>query len=122
LVLCKPYELIGTVSELIKFQTNEWYEEDPFLVQALSNIALVSGNNSLIVNYYEQLHHCKELIQTQAFKILKMDSIKFNPLKQITGDKDGELLNVKKDIYRFSDRIIIALEHCLGNIEKTLGL
>jgi len=115
---CASYELIGTAQEFMKFQADEWYKEDLFLAQALSNIVLVSGNLHLIENYQDQLLTYKESIEEHAFETFKTDAEKFNPFNQIANNKSGELFNVKKDIYRFSDRIITALRNILGDIEE----
>jgi len=118
IVPCRAYELIGTINELIRFQTeSEWYKEDKFLVKALCNTVFIIGNRALMQNYQFKLSQNKELIQSRAFEILKSDSHEFSPTMQIfEEDQEGQIINVKKEIYRFPDRVVIALINCLGNI------
>jgi len=115
----RDFELIGRTDELLAFQRDdEWFRNDKQLVQALWNIELISGSRELIINYRTNLLQYREKIQQRAFEILKEDVASFDPQKQVFSeeDKDGQLFNTKKEIYRFPDRIIVALKICLINI------
>ncbi|MDF3047566.1 MAG: hypothetical protein K0R73_684 [Candidatus Midichloriaceae bacterium] len=114
----RDYELIGTVEELCKFQEEEegWYESDPSLVQALNHVRFIHGDEELFNSgYLEALKEFAEINKERAFKILKEDTAKLNPNKELLDqNREGTILNVKKEIYRFPDRIIVALGDCLG--------
>ncbi|KIE04871.1 hypothetical protein NF27_FM00050 [Candidatus Jidaibacter acanthamoeba] len=116
IIECDTFELIGTVGELIKFQEKEkWWKEDKELVQALWHIVQILGSTELIENYQNKLVECSEKIRERSFEILKQDNLKLNPFSQVFNlEKEGQILNVKKEIYRFPDRIAVALVDILG--------
>ncbi|KIE06274.1 hypothetical protein NF27_AK00060 [Candidatus Jidaibacter acanthamoeba] len=114
----KNYELIGTISEMLEFQEDaSWEKHDMTLVQALWHIVPISGSKRLIEKYQTKLEDYREKIEEKSFAILKKDNLELNPFGQIiSGDKEGQILKVKREIYRFPDRILIALGDCIGNI------
>jgi len=119
MIQCRQYELIGTVEEFMQFQSDEsWYKQDSFLVKALCNIIYVSGNQQLTIDYKNRLSkQYEEIVRSRAFKALKDEAKDFDPARQIWGEnQDGQILNVKKEIYRVPDRIVTALSNCLGII------
>ncbi|KIE04649.1 hypothetical protein NF27_GZ00090 [Candidatus Jidaibacter acanthamoeba] len=117
-VECIPYELIGTISEFARFQEEDiWWKEDPHLVQALWHITPILGNNKLINRHYENLKKFEAIIIERAFALLKQDCLKYNPLEELVNeDKEGQILKVKKEIHRFTDRIAAALVKCKGSM------
>ncbi|MDF3047692.1 MAG: hypothetical protein K0R73_810 [Candidatus Midichloriaceae bacterium] len=111
----EDFELIGTVEDLCEFQDEKWWKSDPHLVQALNHIILIVGDNELLVSYIKKLGCYKEISKERAFKILKEDAEKLNPVSELVkADREGTILNVKKEIYRFTDRILLAIGDCLG--------
>jgi len=119
IVSCDAYELIGTTTEFMKFQKEDrWFEQDGYLVQALWNIIPIAGNKILISTYAEQISQYHMLIQSRTFSLLKQDTENYNPAKHILNreNKDGQLFSIKKDIYRFSDRIIIEIINLTSDV------
>jgi tetratricopeptide (TPR) repeat protein len=111
----KDFELIGAVEDLCEFQKEKWWASDPHLVQALTHVILIHGDNELFDNYKKGLEKFKEINKERAFKILKEDAEKLDPNKEfLDQDREGTILNVKKEIYRFPDRILSAIGDCLG--------
>ncbi|MDF3047568.1 MAG: hypothetical protein K0R73_686 [Candidatus Midichloriaceae bacterium] len=125
----RDYELIGTVEELCKFQEEEegWHESDPSLVQALTHIKFIYGNKidnkkydkKLFNKYLDELRAYESLNKKRSFKILKEDAEKLDPEHQLDIDREGTIFNVKKEIYRFPDRMLVALGDCLGGNGQT---
>ncbi|MDF3047565.1 MAG: hypothetical protein K0R73_683 [Candidatus Midichloriaceae bacterium] len=113
----RDYELIGTVEELTRFQKEEegWHESDPSLVQALNHVGFIYGDEELFNrSYLEALKEFSEINRERAFRILREDAEKLNPVNELIDvDRAGTILNVKKEIYRFPDRMIVALGDCL---------
>ncbi|MDF3047571.1 MAG: hypothetical protein K0R73_689 [Candidatus Midichloriaceae bacterium] len=119
----KSYELIGIVKEICKFQEEKegWHESDPSLVQALNHVRFIHGKEELFQDgYLKALKEFAEINKERAFRILKEDTEKLNPNKELLDqDREGTILNVKKEIYRFPDRMIVALGDCLGGEGET---
>ncbi|MDF3047572.1 MAG: hypothetical protein K0R73_690 [Candidatus Midichloriaceae bacterium] len=119
----KDYELIGTVEELCKFQKQEegGHETDGSLVQALNHVKFIHGDEELFQNeYLKRLEEFSEINRERAFKILKEDVEKLSPENELMDiNREGTILNVKKEIYRFPDRMIVALGDCLGGKGET---
>ncbi|MDF3047564.1 MAG: hypothetical protein K0R73_682 [Candidatus Midichloriaceae bacterium] len=119
----RDYELIGTVEELTRFQKEEegWNKSDPSLVQALNHVRFIHGDEELFNRgYLEALKEFSEINRERAFRILKEDAEKLNPVNELINvDRAGTILNVKKEIYRFPDRMIVALGDCLEGEGET---
>ncbi|MDF3048339.1 MAG: hypothetical protein K0R73_1457 [Candidatus Midichloriaceae bacterium] len=112
----KYYELIGTTEELCALQEENWHETDGSLVQALNHVKFIHGDEGFFQNeYLKGLEEFSEINRERAFKILKEDAEKLSPENELTDQyREGTILNVKKEIYRFPDRMIVALGDCLG--------
>ncbi|KIE04896.1 hypothetical protein NF27_FE00030 [Candidatus Jidaibacter acanthamoeba] len=121
IVPCKPFELIGTINELMRFQVDEvWYNDDPHLVQALWYTILIAGSKKLLNQYQQKLSNIKT-IKPRSFQLLKEDCKNFDPHEIVFNIKqEGEILNIKKEIYRFFDRMIAELGTCLGERRVTI--
>lgn len=120
-VPCSEYELILNVSKLAEFcLSEERNNEDPQLTQALKHIVLLHGSSKLLEIYKAKLKSKAEVIQARGFKMLRDDCEKLSPFRSILDDdKEGHWLNVKKEIYRFPDRIVVALVDCLNGMGET---
>ncbi|KIE06040.1 hypothetical protein NF27_CD00160 [Candidatus Jidaibacter acanthamoeba] len=108
----EDYELIGTVSDYKKFfEDNLWCEHDKHLIQTLIHIITIIDNNKLVIQYRKKLEeNYSDVIRKLSFEVLIEDNIKFDPYTEILDfQKEGYLLNIKKEIYRFPDRTIVAL-------------
>jgi hypothetical protein len=111
----EDFELIGTVEELCKFQEEKWWKSDPHLAQALNHVAFIHGNELLLERYLEGLKVYADANKDYAFEMLYEDAKKFNPTyKLIRENAGGEIFNVKQEIYRFPDRMVVALGDSLG--------
>ncbi|KIE06272.1 hypothetical protein NF27_AK00040 [Candidatus Jidaibacter acanthamoeba] len=116
------FELLHTVENLLNlFQKDEkWKENDITLVQALWHIIPIIDNDNLIEKYKKNLKRYNNVIRSTSFQILREDIQKYNPRQQFGEDKEGSFLNSKKEIYRPSDRSIVALAGCFNNEIKTV--
>lgn len=103
------YELIQTPLSMANFQNK--YKKDHKLLQVLANVCFLEGNLQLVENYYVALNKMAKTgqqLKDISTTLLREDSEKYK-LGIFNIDHSGELFNVKKDIYRLPDRIIIAL-------------
>ena len=119
----KPdYELILTPKQLAEFQSDEndkwedgkcvgdnYFATDKHLVQALKSVCLISGSQKLLDDYriLSKKSVQQSTSQIRSLSILKEDIDKFQI--NLDSEQEGKLLDVKKDIYRLTDRIITAL-------------
>lgn len=117
----KDFELISTPQELTNFQEDEWYRHDHHLQQALLFPVLIEGDEQLFNDYLQrvQIRLKSEqssgvtLFQERSFKLLQENVELFKPYA-FSLEKEGTLLNVKKEIYRLPDRFMAGLASCLG--------
>lgn len=120
-IISKPdYELILTIDKLTGFQSREWFVSDPHLVQALRFVSFIDGDQGLLQKYTDYISKSDprkfQIIKENILDILKQDIDKF---QLRLGDlEEGKLFDVKKDIYRISDRIIDGLANYYGIITK----
>ncbi|WP_161791869.1 tetratricopeptide repeat protein [Candidatus Jidaibacter acanthamoebae] len=110
------FELIGTSQEIANFQNEEVFKLDAELSQALGYLTLISGDERLMSNYFEKVRKYQSTIQHKAFEIIKSDEEKYNPSLLFEAVSDGKILDIKKDVYRFPDRILAGLGNCILGI------
>ena len=105
---------IMTPDDMIKFQQNSiimdnqtWNDSDPHLVQSLKSVAWIYGDKKLLDDYKFKLKNALsiDIIRLRSIKLLLEDV----NLYQLKLDNKREIINVKKDIYRLIDRIIVGL-------------
>jgi tetratricopeptide (TPR) repeat protein len=128
----KDFELIHTPITMANFQTSEMHEKNPGLAEILLTVApLQSPKEALFTEYKIALgnelckpcttdacHHGTLVTQAEcrAINILRKDVSRYEEL--ITGRNpfdDGKLYDVKKEIYRLTDRVIAGLAKCFGS-------
>ena len=113
--ICTPYELIGTQADILRLFNENTFKEDPQLIQSLINTILIHGDQGGLVQFQQKLSEYKPLITSLGLGILNEDLQQLNPFKRIINEeKEGQILNVKTDIYRFPDRILVALSSYFG--------
>lgn len=101
----KDFELLSTVDEMIKFQTEcVWHEEEPILVQALRTCSLIYGSQDLFDIYKSKLI-TDDITRKRSIEILKRD------LKKFKIDYVSKTLDIKFSVYRPIDRIIQTLSN-----------
>ena len=131
----KDFELIHTSMTMAKFQTSEMYEKNPGLAEILLTVgSLQSSNQALLSEYNDALqtelckpcttdscHH--ETVVTQAecrgINTLRKDLSRYE--ESITGRypfDDGKLYDVKKEIYRLTDRVVAGLGKCFRSTKS----
>lgn len=123
----KPdYELIMTPDEMSRLQmeedkylqeeygVNSWFESDKHLVQSLKSVCLIQGSQSLLDEYRQKISEAtsQDIQKKRDLSILEENISEFR--LNLTEEEEGKLLDVKKDIYRLTDRIIVGLSHYYG--------
>jgi tetratricopeptide (TPR) repeat protein len=109
----RDFELILTPQQMAEFQKEEdWFKPDKHLVQALKTVSLITGRQSLLDGYRQQIKDTgnpeyQKVLKARALEILLEDVDKF--LLKIGNEEEGKLYDIKRDIYRLGDRIIDAL-------------
>ena len=128
----KDFELIHTPITMANFQTSKMHEKNPGLAEILLTVApLQSPKEALFTEYKIALenelckpcttdacHHGTPVTQVEcrAINTLRKDVSRYEEL--ITGRNffdDGKLYDVKKEIYRLTDRVIAGLAKCFGS-------
>jgi tetratricopeptide (TPR) repeat protein/endonuclease/exonuclease/phosphatase family metal-dependent hydrolase len=142
----KPYELIQTVEEMLKYLKNDGNKSehiDKNLAAVLQKVCFIYGEKSLVENYQTKV---KEFLllpdesgklncESRAIKALwegveELDYTKSSPLpKKIEGnlkqfgfephEATGKLFDVKQEIYRLPDRLIYNLGLLYGIQEES---
>lgn len=119
----KPdFELILTPKQMAELQLGNsssgaaWFESDKHLLQGLLHVSLIYGTQGLLDDYraiMKEMHtQHRELFQKRALQILSEDIDNFE--LKLAMEEEGNLMDVKKSIYRVSDRIIDALANYFG--------
>ncbi len=131
----RDFELIHTPMTMAKFQTSEMYEKNPGLAEILLTVgSLQSSNQALFTEYNDALatelckpcttdscHHESVITQAECrgIKTLRKDLSRYEEL--ITGRSpldDGKLYDVKKEIYRLTDRVVAGLGKCFRSTKS----
>ncbi|MBA8667606.1 tetratricopeptide repeat protein [Holosporaceae bacterium 'Namur'] len=116
----KVFELIHIPEKMAEFQEEKWYEIDPLLPQELMHATLIAGEKELLNKYKEAITEKLKsknsdgvtLGQLRSLAILIEDINRYNPYQLLNLGAEGDFFNVKKEIYRFIDRFIVALGDC----------
>jgi tetratricopeptide (TPR) repeat protein len=110
----EDFELIGTVQEILKFQEDKWFESDKYLSHALTHTLFMQGNEELLKTYQEKV--IADVGRQRALDLLEnnLQEFKIDILGQ---EHHGKILNIKKEVYRFADRVILDL----GNLYDIKG-
>jgi hypothetical protein len=117
-VINKPdFELILSPSEMSKFQQEKvidgddqkWADTDPHLVQSLRSVALIDGSQALLDDYRSKIKKIvsPDVLHKRSIQILREDvhNLQLRPSSQ----DQGKPIDVKKGLYRLSDRVINGL-------------
>jgi hypothetical protein len=96
------YELIGTPFEMAQFQSDEWFRDNKFMVQALRSVRLIYGSQKIVDEYQLEINRISpEIVRMRTKEILCHDLNKYTNLL-------NDVKDVKYAIYRPIDRIIRA--------------
>jgi tetratricopeptide (TPR) repeat protein len=120
------YELIGTPEQLLGYIEDDFFSVDKLLPVELSHCAFIAGESELN-NHYQRLLvkrmgeqdqqeqlFCQRRAMTylQGNAALEGDLEKYTP--KLDKTRDGQLFDVKKEIYRLPDRLISDLALFFG--------
>ncbi|XP_028391893.1 uncharacterized protein LOC114516564 [Dendronephthya gigantea] len=127
----KDFELIHSPKRMAEFQNDVWYERNMSLAEILMTISpLEDSKHDLIDRYRKEIddilnlpcdkhEHGDERPSTReacrGFKALHMDLFRYGDAA-MTGYNEfdeGKLYDVKKEIYRLTDRVISGMAKCL---------
>ncbi len=112
------YELIGTPSQLARFQKKEWINENIILSNAMGTVCLIAGNVSLIESYQKEkstiLNNKASFFAPAHRKIFALDLLEghlnlFSPDLSIEKEKRDKAFGIKKELYRPFQEIISSL-------------
>lgn len=123
----KDFELIHSPGKKAEFLDNFWYETNPELSEILMTVSSLESDKHILVDKYRQEmtnifnspcdlheHNDGRLLAREAsrgFKTLQKDLSRYEGAV-MTGNNEfdeGKLYDVKKEIYRLSDRVISGL-------------
>lgn len=101
------FKLIVTPHLMVEYQ----YNIDPHLSQALLNVAFIQGDVTLLNEYRSKLQAkiSSKQIDTRIITTLESDLCRYK-----LGSTIANKIDVKKDIYRLIDRIIVGLGNYYG--------
>ena len=120
------YELIGTPSQLIRYIEDDYFVIDKLLPVELCQCTRIAGSNELTEQYHallsarfnQQDQQGELFCQRRAMTYLQGNSYLRGDLEvyasKLEGTNDGQLYDVKKDIYRLPDRLISDLALFFG--------
>ena len=128
----QDFELIHTPKRMAGFQHNSWNERNPALTEVLTTVSALECDKHVLVDKYKQeiedilnlpcdLHEHgdgKTLTRRacRGFQTLKKDLSRYMDAV-MAGNKEydeGKLYDVKKEIYRLTDRIVCGLAKCFN--------
>lgn len=101
------FELIGTPKELLlRFQSEECRTQDRLLVVEMANADFVTGTRETFDKYKSGLQKSAivRLRKSIGKELLEVNSKEFK--LELSGCHEGKLYEVKREIYRFPDRMI----------------
>ena len=129
----QDFELIHTPEKMAEFQSNDWYEKNWNLADTLMTFSPLRSEKSVLIEAYrkemDKILSCpcdSESCQHDAsscawptrrscrgLRVLEKDLSRYGDIMTGTNDLDeGKLYDVKKEIYRLTDRVIAALAKC----------
>ena len=129
----QDFELIHTPKKMAEFQSNDWYEKNWSLADTLMTFSpLRTEKSTLIKDYKEEMDNIlscscdSESCQHDAsscagptrrscrgLQVLEKDLSRYGDTMTGNNDLDeGKFYDVKKEIYRLTDRVIAALAKC----------
>ena len=129
----QDFELIHTPRKMAEFQSNDWYRKNWSLADTLMTFSpLHSKKSALVDNYREEINkilsipcdseHCKHDASSDTWstrgscrglRVLKEDLSRYGDVTTVSNDFDeGKFYDVKKEIYRLTDRVFAALAKC----------
>ena len=126
----KDFELIHSPKKMAEFLGNPWYDTNPGLAEILMTVSPLESDKHVLVDKYRQetadilnlpcdIHEHDDdrpLARgaCRGFKTLQKDLSRYGDAV-ITGDNEfdeGKLYDVKKEIYRLTDRVVSGLAKC----------
>ena len=132
----QDFELIHTPEKMAEFQSNEWYRNNWSLADTLITFSPLRSKKSILVDAYRKemdkilscpcdlicCRHKRTSSDTwptrgscRGLRVLQEDLSRYGDI--ITGNSDldeGKFYDVKKEIYRLTDRVFSALAKCYG--------
>ena len=129
----QDFELIHTPEKMAEFQSNEWYQKNWRLADTLTTFAPLGSEKSVLVDAYrsemekilsfscdsESCQHdaSSDVWPTQGscrgLQVLLHDLCRYEQMMTANNDMDeGKFYDVKKEIYRLTDRVFAALAKC----------
>ena len=131
----QDFELIHSPVKMAKFQTAEMHKKNPGLAEVLLTVGSLQSQNQVLFNEYktalenelcksctnDTCHHTTAVshAQCRAINTLRKDVSRYEEL--ITGRypyDDGKLYDVKKEIYRLTDRVVAGLAKCFRSTKS----
>ena len=129
----KDFELIHTPEKMAEFQSNEWYQKNWSLADTLMTFSPLRSEKSVLVESYRKemdkilsfpcdSESCQHDALSDAWptrgscrglRVLQEDLSRYGDI--MTGNSDfdeGKFYDVKKEIFRLTDRVIAALAKC----------
>ena len=127
------FELIHSPADMVAYQSDDWYKVNPALAEILLTVAPLSADNHRLVDEYvdllreflskpcdlEDCHHHESSVdpcsirKCRSTRSLGKDVTKYGEFSFASKQKfDGKLYDVKKDIYRLTDRVVAGLGSC----------
>ncbi|NGX37204.1 MAG: hypothetical protein K1000chlam2_00357 [Chlamydiae bacterium] len=107
----EKYQLIGTAQKLAQYQADALTEENSFLINGLSTICFLTGKESLVENYLEEVRKIldkkmgalhvfgKPFRSFRAIDFLRKHVEDYTPNPHATADL-SRVLGLKKELYR----------------------
>lgn len=114
------FELIGSPSKLAQYVSTNRFMEDQIVSNAMSNVALIQGDEELVKNYEGLVNSILDLPFNQlkvrehrALLLMKGDVLEFAP--QLDQNKeDLRVFDIKKELYRLPNSILHGLSLFYG--------
>ena len=129
----KEFELIHTPEKMADFQNNDWYWQNWHLADTLMTFSPLQSDKHVLVDAYEKeirnilsspcdLECCQHDNSGDArrtrgscrgLRVLHEDLCRYGEMMTGSNDlDDGKYYDVKKEIYRLTDRVFAALAKC----------
>ena len=129
----KEFELIHTPEKMAYFQNNDWYRKNWSLADTLMTFSPLQSDKHVLIDAYEKelcnilsspcdLEYCQHDYSGDArptrgscrgLRVLHEDLCRYGEMMTGSNDlDDGKYYDVKKEIYRLTDRVFAALAKC----------
>ena len=129
----QDFELIHTPEKMAEFQSNEWYQKNWSLADTLMTFSSLRSEKSVLVEAYRKemdkilsnpcdWKSCQHDVSSDAWptqrscrglRVLHEDLSQYGEMMTGKNDlDDGKFYDVKKEIYRLTDRVFAALAKC----------